>query len=759
MAGEQQNKRTATLAGAALSAWLCAHSAWAQSTFAEGTGSQPAEDWRFCPAPFIPDLYRPLHRQELAPDDPNTYINADEARAEQQNDFYLQGNVHIRRGPFYIAADEVHYEARRDLLQAEGGIRFETQNLLVVGDSAELTLGKRRGNIAGARLWLDDSHMRGASDLLELQGETQVTLQGASFTSCNEGRDHWMLKAGELRLDQAANEGVARHARLEIASIPILYSPYLSFPLRGRKTGLLAPDIGSSNVAGFELALPYYWNIAPNRDATFTPHYYEKRGLQAKTEFRYLNLTNSGRVYAEYLPNDKLFGDDRTGLILEHRGNPIPKLTTNLKYFYISDSDYLKDFGGELGVSSLTHLDRYLQVDYRATAWSAKALVQSFQTVDDTVPEIARPYRRLPQLRFDTHALPVYDDLEFQWSSELVNFDRGAGLIGRRMDLWPQLQWSQRKIWGFFVPRASVRYTAYQLENNDPDTRDDPVRTVPLFSTDSGLFFERDFAWGGQRKIQTLEPRLFYLYVPFRDQSTLLVDEAGRSRTFDSGATQLGFSQLFRENRFSGADRIGDANQLTVALTSRVLDARGREQMSASLGQILYFADREVTLPGGSVQTEPRSDLILEWRSRWTRYTSTAIDYFWNDQQSNTRKSAWRFRYQPDRDKMLRLEYRYEQNLLEQGDATVLWPLHRQWNFVARWQYSLRDELTLENFEGLEYQSCCWAVRVVHRSYLTETSQEDTPSHNDTVLLQFELKGLANVGSDINRVFSEGILE
>jgi LPS-assembly protein len=347
-----------------------------------------------------------------------------------------------------------------------------------------------------------------------------------------------------------------------------------------------------------------------------------------------------------------------------------------------------------------------------------------------------------------------------------VNFDRSEGLVGHRLDVWPQAQWAQRKIYGFFVPKASLRYTSYRLDNNDPDTADDPSRTIPLFSLDSGVFLEREFHWSGQDMVQTLEPRLFYLYVPYRDQSNLLVDENGVQRTFDSGATTLSWQQLFRENRFSGADLVGDANQLSAAVTSRVLDAQGRERLAAGLGQIFYFRDREVILPGQSVQTDTRSDVVLQLRSRLTQATSGQLDLFYNDRERKTRKGAFRFRFQPERDKMLNVSYRYERNAnnfdldtINQADATLLWPLHRRWDFVGHWHYSFLDDITLEHFTGLEYKSCCWAVRAVYRRYLTDTDETEEPQYNDTVLVQFELKGLANVGSDINRVFTEGILE
>jgi LPS-assembly protein len=625
------------------------------------------------------------------------------------------------------------------------------------GELDSSQLGSAR--IDNARIWVPLNHLRGQATQVVLTGGQRMNLTGAAVTSCMQGNNDWVIKASELRLDRRKNQAVARHARLKVFNVPVLYSPYLSFPIAGRKSGLLAPDMGTSNTSGTEIALPYYWNIAPHRDATLTPRYFSKRGVQLQTEFRYLNPNNKGKVVAEYLADDSLYQKDRSFVYLQHNATPAPGWRADLEYREASDKDYLNDFGGDLVASNQDFLERRLNVNYKARNWNADALALDYQTLDKTLAPQSQPYSMLPKVRFDTTLLPVTSvagaGMQFQFNSELVNFDRSDSLTGRRLDVFPQLQWPLRKVYGFLIPRLAMHYTRYQLQNQFPGTQQDPDRSVPMASIDSGLFFERDLRWGSA-VLQTLEPRLFYLYVPYRDQSRLLVNDSGREQTFDSAATQLSLSQMFRDNRFSGLDRIGDANQLSASLTSRFYNNQGKELFTASAGQIFYFSDRKVTLPGQAVQTEPRSDLILEVRSQWAAHTYTTVQFLWDDQQSEAGRGSFNFRYKPHQDKMFNLGYRYEKDAIDQADATVIWPMQRQWKMLLRWHYSMRDESTLEDIQGLQYDSCCWAVRLVHRRYVAEI---DNGHYQESWLLQFELKGLANVGNDINQLFTEGRLE
>jgi LPS-assembly protein len=734
--------------------------------------TQPQQEykqlWRYCPIEFVPPElnYQPQHsRLEIPLDMQQTVILADEAVVTDMEVFELSGDVQVTKGNIVINAEEMEYQRNRDLLTAQGGIRMQADNVLIIGDQARMSLSGKGGVLDGARtdtaqidnaqIWLPLNHLRGEAAQVRMTAEQRIYLSDASITSCMLGDNDWVIKASQLRLDKQKNEAVARHARLKVFNVPVLYSPYLSFPIAGRKSGLLAPDVGTSNTSGTEVALPYYWNIAPHRDATITPRYFDKRGAQLQSEFRYLNPSNHGQLYFEYLPDDALYSQDRGFVYFQHHAVPAAGWRADLEYRTASDKDYLNDFGGDLVLSNLDYLERRLNINYKAQQWQVNAKALDYLTLDKTLSPAAQPYSLLPQVRFDTALLPLSYGLQFQFNSEVVNFDRKDSLIGQRLDAFPQLQWPQRKVYGFLTPRLSMHHTRYQLQNNYSDSEQNPVRTVPIVSVDSGLFFERDLRLGSAI-LQTLEPRLFYLYAPYRDQSQLLVNESGRQQTFDTAATQLSLSQMFRENRYSGLDRIGDANQISFALSSRFYNQQGKELFSASMGQIYYFSDRRVTLPGQTVQTQTQSDVLFELRSQWAAHTYTAVQVLWDEQHSRAGRGSLNFRYKPNQDKMLNLGYRYELDTIDQGDVTVIWPLQKRWRLMARWQYSFLDEQTLENIEGLQYDSCCWALRMVHRRYIAQIEEGD---YQESFYFQFELKGLANVGNDINRLFTEGRLE
>jgi LPS-assembly protein len=339
--------------------------------------------------------------------------------------------------------------------------------------------------------------------------------------------------------------------------------------------------------------------------------------------------------------------------------------------------------------------------------------------------------------------------------SELVQFDRSQGVTGRRLDLQPHVSWPIRRAGGYLLPSLTYRYTQYQLENSDPSYDDTPSRSLPLFSLDTGLVFERQLDGWGQAASQTLEPRLFYLYVPYRDQSNLIVDEAGVENVFDTTLPLFSMNQLFRKNRFTGGDRVGDANQVNTALTTRFFDQRGRELLYASVGRIFYFRDREVFLPGGQVETDSVSDWVAELGSRWSETLSGRASILWDSKDEKLQRGSADILYQKDKSRLLRLAYRFEENTLEQGDVAFIWPLATHWNLVGRWLYSLKDDVTLETLKGIEYESCCWTARIVQRKHRIDAMDDN---ESDTLWFQLELKGLTSLGKPVRDLLDRDIL-
>jgi LPS-assembly protein len=709
---------------------------------------QAAEDaWALCaPSPAA----KPVSSTQS---DSETSFSADTVSKEGA-EYHLQGKVIGQRGEQRIEAQRLFYNEQTEQARAEGDVRYQVGERLLTSDTARLDMADDTGLFSPARFWLTDKHIRGRAETVELQSQTVTELQRAQFTTCDEGDNAWLLRASSLRLDTEENEGIARHARIEFMHVPIFYFPYLSFPLQGRKTGFLVPSFGESSVAGSELTVPWYWNIAPDRDATITPRFMTKRGVLLEGEFRYLNERSAGQLDVAHLSDDRVYEDDRSALQFQHTGDPAPGWRTRVDYRYASDNDYLDDFGNSLSTASVTHLERRGELNYQSDRWRAGLLVQGYQTLDDSLAATSRPYQRLPQLQLAISDWLGPAGLQMGFSAEAVKFARAEGVVGTRLDLQPHISWPLRGAPGFLVPKLTFRHTQYALEKNDPNTDANATRSLPLFSLDSGLVFERELSLGRARR-QTLEPRLFYLYVPKKDQADLIVDESGSARVFDSSKPLFSFAQLFRENRFNGGDRVGDANQLSSALSTRFFDEQGRELFSASLGRIFYFRDREVTLPGGTVQTDNASNWVAEMRSQWTSNMSARAALEWNTKDSELDRGTLDWRYQQGPRQMLRLAYRFEREVLKQVDVAAIWPITRHWHGVGRWLRSIRDQSTLETLAGLEYESCCWAARIVQRRHRDDVSVEEM---SDSIWLQLELKGLTSVGRKVENLLARDIL-
>jgi len=671
------------------------------------------------------------------------------------SEYRLKGNVKGGSADQRLSADLLNYDKQSDLAHAAGNVRYENENRTLTGDNANIDLGKISGSINPARIWLSDQHIRGEAESVQFDGASNTKLQNVSFTTCVEGSDDWLLKASSLHLNTEDNEGIARHARIKFMGVPIFYFPYLSFPLEGRKSGFLAPAIGHSSNSGAEISVPYYWNIAPHRDATLTPKYLSRRGLLMETEFRYLNERSQGQLEVAHINDDRILDEDRTAVSLQHNGNPAPGWRTQLAYRHVSDEDYLDDFGNELAITSATHLERYANANYRNDFLQANLFVQNYQTLDESIPGTDKPYQRLPQFQINSQNWKGPAGLMLGLNAEAVRFDRTEGVVGNRFDVQPRVSWPWRGDSGYVIPKFTYRHTQYQLNRSDPGFNDSPSRSLPIFSLDSGLFFERELGEQGFATRQTLEPRLYYLHVPYRDQDNLIVDESSVDRVFDSSVPLFSFSQMFRENRFSGGDRVGDANQLSTALTTRLLDNRGRELLSASMGRTLYFEDREVSLPGGIVETESTSDWVAEVKSHWTPSLSARASLQWDADSGNMERSSANILYNKDKRHVLRLSYRFEENSIEQGDMAFIWPITSHWSLVGRWLHSIQDDVTLETLKGVEYESCCWIARLVQRSYRVDAQEED---ENDTIWFQLELKGLTSVGKGIKNLLARDII-
>ena len=700
--------------------------------------------WALCPP-----VDRPAPLQEGV-DTEAIYLQADSAQASEGNIYTLEGNAVVQYAGQRLEAGNIVYRQDSGEIEALQGIRYTGPGLYVSGESAALYPELQQGELRNVDYALYEQHGRGEADTLRLDNLTEQTLEGTYYTTCPPGNEDWVLSAREVELDQAQGTGTARGAKLALKGVPIMYTPYASFPIdERRKSGLLVPKVGQTEQTGFDASLPVYWNIAPNRDMTFVPRYMSDRGAMLGAEFRYLTAHSEGTLSGEYLPSDnKSNNEDRSLVAIAHRGNPWPRLQTRIIASNVSDENYFEDLGTNLVETSQTNLERTAAMDYHGIGWQLGMRVQDFQTIDATVSSAERPHKQLPQIVFSATPDTRLLGLKFETGAELNHFTHSDSDVvkGSRLDVQPRISLPVYRAAWYIDPAVSVRHTAYDLNNTAAGADDSLSRTTSVVSLDTGTFFERNGHWGDNDYVQTLEPRLFYLYVPYKNQEDLPV--------FDTGDYDFNYWTLFRENRFSGPDRMGDANQLAVALTSRILDPMsGRQLISASLGSLLYFSDREVTLPGDPVETDDSSDIIAEVTLALARHWNADAEYHWDPHDSTTTRNDYRLQYKRGPRQLVNLSYRQQSDTLEQVDMSFLWPLSPAWHLVGRWYYSLQASETIEALAGIGYESCCWGLQVLGRSYIYNTEDD----RNNSVFLQLELKGLGKLGTKVDDALERGI--
>ena len=715
---------------------------------ADTTGEEG--NWPLCPnsldIPARPQVSEPLDPEDI-------HLSADKADIEEQGISVLEGHVEITRGTEQLSADSVTYDQTGETADAEGNIQYWDDTLYMKSDRGHLDLGKKTGQFENTQYKVKTNRARGqAGEITHDASGTGITqLNKADYSTCDPDDNFWKLSAGEITLDHEEERGTAKNVVLRIKNVPVFYTPYASFPLSDkRKTGFLFPSFGSSRRNGVDIRTPFYWNIAPAMDATLTPRVLSDNGVMLMGQYRYMFSRGHGEFDVEYLPDDNEFNDkDRSLFGFRHQQTFADNGKLFLTYNQVSDKQYFEDFGSSLNSTSTRYLERRAEATYRGDRWNLIGRLQDYQTVDRTIPVTDRPYKRLPQIKFRAHSPVKNRQFNYHLYSELVHFDRDENDIlsdvnGMRLDLLPSISYPIRTASSFFIPDLGVRYTQYSL--NDSGTfKSSPSRILPVFNIDTGLFLERDTKIFNKSFVHTLEPRLFYLYVPEENQDDLPV--------FDTGVYDFSFDQLFRTDRFSGADRMGDANQITMALTSRLINQAGREAGYLSLGQIYFLNDRDVILPDGKKRVESSSPLVAEigtsiiddWRFRGILQ--------WDPNNNQTEKMTAYLQYNPEPGKVVNLGYRSVDSLngisstgnithIEQTDFSFHWPFNQNWSAVGRWNYALPETKSLEIFGGLAYESCCWGFRIVGRRFLTDIDGD----YDSGIFLQLELKGLAGIG-------------
>jgi len=660
----------------------------------------------------------------------------------------MSGGVLLRYEDKLAGADSAHYDPDQRALFLEGGVRYADPGTRIVSNTAEFSYDDGRIRFEGAEFSLGSNNARGTSTALEINEQGRLELDGVSYTTCPPGSNDWLLEAKDIDLDTKQGMGKARGIKLRFQGVPILYAPYLSFPIGdARKSGVLTPEIGNSDRSGSDIRIPYYWNIAPNYDATITPRLLSDRGMQLQTQFRYLTQSSNGNVDADYLPSDSIIDEARHLFDFRHRTLFAKGWRNRIDVSDVSDSRYFEDLGGSLSLSSITHLNRSIRIDYYTETLSFFGQLQDYQTIDDAILPDDEPYRRLPQLLVIGDWPDRWLGLHVAVSGELVNFDRDVGVTGWRLNVASDVELPISRPGWFITPGVVLDHTSYELQGTLPGQRSDPSRTLPIGSLDTGLILERSLNGSSEARIQTIEPRLLYVHIPHRNQSALPV--------FDTIVPDLNLVQLYRKNRFLGIDRIADTDQISLGITSRILDiSTGKELVTATVGQTRYLSTSGVSLPGETASTLESSDYIAEVRFLLYENLNFDVGHQWGTAGSGTVQSEARLQYRPASNKLLNLAYRFRRESLEQGDISWTWPLSTNWNFVGRYNFSFRDREALEQFFGLEYESCCWGIRLVTRRHISTRDGTRDSSFG----LQLVLKGMSSVGTAADRLLERGIL-
>lgn len=689
------------------------------------------------------------------------FLTADKIESTAPDVVVASGTVEARQAGLNFFADWLRYDITQSQVQARGDVRLEQTTMVVTGDSLSFNIDDYSGELTQPvyRFTMQRSHEnngsngdtaksrtsaatpisgRGNASHIDFVNENQCTLQDAIYTTCPLGNDDWFLKVGSLDLDQSRNVGTARNVSLHFLGVPILYTPWMDFPLNNvRKSGILAPTFGTTERSGIDLLVPYYLNLGPNYDATLYPRLLSKRGVQLGGEFRYLLNDVHGVNRLEYLPNDNVAGRSRWSAALNNIYRVNDTTEAGMAFNRVSDDDYFRDLSNLLAVTSLTQLNREVWLSTQHTNWNASIRAQSFQTLQDSTSStpIIEPYALMPQAHLGL-AKTFDNGLEFKMNSEATHFTHSTLVEGTRVLAYPTLRMPLTNSFGFLTPQIGWHSTYYALDNTTTSPQH-ISRSLPIFSLDSGVTFDRPFHFAGKDYEQTLEPRAYYVFAPYRNQDDI--------PNFDTGLLDFSYAQMFTENQFIGGDRVNDANQLTVAVTSRFTEAAsGLERLQVTLGQRFYFSDQRVTLnPGDPVRTTNTTDLLAAISGQIT--PKWRIDTAWqfDTQNGTTIRQNLGASYRPSPGRVVNLGYRFIDQTTEQVDLSAQWPLARRWYGLFRYNYSFRDDKLVEGLAGFEYNGGCWALRGVLQRLATKENQS-----TDALFFQLELNGMGRIGSN-----------
>jgi LPS-assembly protein len=677
--------------------------------------------------------------------DDATTVSAEQMTGRPDREVDLDRDVELVRGSTTVKADKAIYRIIKDEVDATGDVWLKRLSSRYTGDHAVLNIESGEGYATNPTYILEPNGGRGKAQRADFLSNEQAVLTHSTYSTCEASNPDWYIQSSTLDLDQGRDVGTVTNGVVFFKGMPIFGSPWLDFPLSdARKSGVLAPTFGATSTGGMELAVPYYFNIAPNRDLTITPNYIARRGMQMGATGRYMGDTYSGMTSGQWI-DDRLTKTERYTFTTVHTQQLASGVGFGWNVSKASDDNYPTDFSNTLAGVSQRLLLRDVYAAYASTYWSVTGHVSKYQVLQDPLVPIAQPYDRVPQVLLNAARSDV-GGFDLSMTGEFTRFSNADLVGGDRTSITPKISYPILGTSYYITPSVSMDATNYRLNNQAVGLPTTLNRVTPTVSVDSGLTFERDTSFFGRPMTQTFEPRLYYLRTPYRDQDQFPV--------FDTALADFNFSQIFSDNRFVGRDRISDANQITFGATSRFIEADGTERLRIAAAQRYYFAQPRVALPGAVVNNSSKSDLLAALSGQITREFSldTAVQY--SQSQSLFQQASFGVRWQPAPKKVLNLSYQLDRTNpiigpdgqlenLEQYDLSGQWPLTARWYGVGRVNYSVPDRTVTEGLAGLEYRADCWVFRVVAQRLPTSSAQATT-----SFFVQLELNGFAKIGSN-----------
>ena len=734
---------------------LCACSCAAAAN-EDALGLKPGESGvrlKLQPA-FIPI---PPANQDAVP----LFIDADNIQGHHEQEIEAEGTVRLRKRGKAVYADWLRYDKPAAEIHARGNVRLEQRGDTIDGTELNFNMDTERGAMEKPqyRVQVSATNGRGEGERLVFEGENKYRMLRGNYTTCEVGNNDWFVRAKDFEIDKERQIGTAHSATVEFLGVPILYTPYLSFSLdRQRKSGFLAPTFGTTGNSGAEFSIPYYWNIAPNRDATITPRVMSKRGVQLLNEFRYLEPQYRGVLRYEVLPDDRVRGGDtRSALSLVHNQTFSYGWVGAVNVQKVSDDTYFTDLSTQITATSQVLLPRTASLAKGGAlgsdgSWGFSTSLQRWQTLQsDPLNRVTPPYSTT---QASLSAIkPIAGIADSTLAANVAQFTHPTLINGTRAVVYPTLSLPLQTSYAYVTPKVGMHMTRYNFDQTNTPLADQG-RAVPIFSTESGVVFERDMTLSGQNMLQTLEPKILYVYIPTRNQNQLPV--------FDSALQNTNFATLYTENQFSGNDRINDANQITTGVTSRLLQSNGVERLRVGLAQRFYFKSQEVTLPGVTPRGSNSSDMLAALSGTIVPHWTADAGWQYTTDLSQTQRLNAGVRYEPEPGKVINVAYRYTNgalisttgttivasatnpsHTLRQADISTQWPLTRRLSAIARMNYSIADSRLLEGLAGFEYDGSCWALRVVAHTFATTAT-----TSNNSFFMQLELNGVSKIGSN-----------